>query len=194
MNKTLLALFTLVPLAELGLLVWVGSRIGGWSTVGLVLLTGIAGAFLVRHAGRQVMGDWQRSLAEGTTPKDGVSRGALLLVGGALLLTPGVLTDVLGVLMLVPGPRDLMAKGLKSHMKRRFASAANFHGFGGNPFGGPPGSSPFQGQPGVPVDVVGGTVFIGSFDGVPVRGRDPAAGRATPGGPLTIEAEVVDPE
>ncbi len=182
MNKTLLALFTLVPLAELGLLIWVGTLIGGWSTVGLVLLTGIAGAFLVRHAGRQVMGDWQRSLAEGTTPKDGITRGALLLVGGALLLTPGVLTDVLGVLMLVPGPRDLMAKGLKSHMKKRFARAANFHGFGADPFAGPAAGG----------HSAHGSVFIGSFDGVPV-GRPDATG-PEPTGPVTIDAEVVDPE
>jgi UPF0716 protein FxsA len=176
-NSKLLALFTLVPLAELGLLIWVGTLIGGWTTVGLVLLTGIAGAFLVRHAGRQVMGDWQRSLAQGTTPKDGITRGALLLVGGALLLTPGVLTDLLGVLMLLPGPRDVIAKGLKRHMKRRFAAAANFHSVGGEAFHS---------------RAVGESVFIGSFDGVPVGGPGPLG--PAPTGPVVIEAEVVDPE
>ena len=182
MNKKLLALFTLVPLAELGLLVWVGSLIGGWATVGLVILTGIAGAYLVRHAGRQVMGDWQRSMAQGAMPKDGITRGALVLVGGALLLTPGVLTDVIGVLMLVPGPRDIMAKGLKAHMKKRMARAANFHGFGADPFGGSARGA----------HSVHGSVFIGSFDGVPV-GRPDSTG-PEPTGPVTIEAEVVDPE
>jgi UPF0716 protein FxsA len=105
----LFILFTLVPAIELFLLIEIGQRLGGLTTLGLVLLTGALGAALAKAEGLRVLREWRSSLAEGRVPADSVASGALVLVGGVLLITPGVLTDVVGLSLLVPALRRPIA-------------------------------------------------------------------------------------
>lgn len=115
----LLVLFTVVPLVELYLLLFIGHLVGFWPTVGLVLLTGLVGAWLAKSEGLRVFRRWQAALSEGRIPEEGVLGGLLVLVGGVLLVTPGVLTDVTGLLLLFPPSRRLVAKGVRAYFERR---------------------------------------------------------------------------
>ncbi|MBX3249576.1 MAG: FxsA family protein [Myxococcales bacterium] len=132
MGKLLLLLFTVVPLVELWLLLFVGRHVGLWPTIGLVLATGLLGATLARREGARVMRDWQRATSEGRLPEDGVLGGALVLVGGVLLVTPGVLTDVVGLALLLPWTRRLVARRLRARLERGIAQGrVHVSGVGG---------------------------------------------------------------
>jgi UPF0716 protein FxsA len=115
----LLLLFIVVPAVELGLLIEIGSRIGTVATLGIIVVTGVVGAALARRQGIGVLRRVQAELAEGRVPAGSLADGVIILVAGALLMTPGVLTDVLGFLCLVPGARTL----LKREIWRRFERA-----------------------------------------------------------------------
>ena len=147
MFARLLALFVVVPVAELALLVWAGGRIGFWPTVGTVLVTALVGSWLARREGMAAWGRVQSSLAQGSVPGTALIDGLIILVAGALLLTPGFLTDLAGLAGLVPASRSLIRKTLAA----RFAKAAQSGrirvatgGFGpmgaGAPFGTPFGA------------------------------------------------------
>lgn len=113
----LFLLFTVVPLVELYLLIGLGRRVGVGPTIAMVLLTGLLGAFLARREGARVLRDYQRSLSEGRLPEEGVLSGVLVLVGGALLVAPGVLTDVVGILLLVPPTRRWIARIVRRRLE-----------------------------------------------------------------------------
>jgi UPF0716 protein FxsA len=117
--RWLLLLFVLVPLTELYLLLLVGSLIGLWPTVLLTLSTGVLGGVLARHEGLKVWRQWQRCVRELTVPEAGVLDGALVLLGGALLITPGVLTDGVGLLLLLPWSRRQIATRVRVELERR---------------------------------------------------------------------------
>lgn len=106
----LFLLFTLVPMLELYLLIAVGGAIGAPATIAIVLATGLLGAGLAKHEGTRVLRAWQRAMAKGEIPEEGVVSSLLVLVGGILLVTPGVLTDVLGLAMVVPYTRRAMVR------------------------------------------------------------------------------------
>lgn len=114
----LLALFIIVPLVELVLLIRVGQWIGTLPTVLLVVLTGAVGAALARREGLRTLGLMQADLRGGRFPVGRLLDGAMILAAGALLLTPGVLTDLLGLAMLLPGSRGWI-KGLVAGRIRR---------------------------------------------------------------------------
>ncbi|TPV93702.1 MAG: FxsA family protein [Myxococcales bacterium FL481] len=114
----LLLLFTVVPAVELYLLVSLGGVLGGLPTVGLVLVTGLVGAFLAKREGLRVLQDWRSSIARGQLPADGITSGLLVLVGGVLLVTPGVLTDVVGLSLLVPPLRRQVAAVIARRAQR----------------------------------------------------------------------------
>jgi UPF0716 protein FxsA len=115
----LFVLFTALPLLDLWLLLHVGRAIGFWNTVALVILTGMAGAWLARAEGFRVLRAWQDALAQGRVPEEGVLSGALVLAGALLLVTPGVLSDVLGLALLFPPSRRLVAAGLRRWLRRQ---------------------------------------------------------------------------
>lgn len=115
----LLLLFTTVPLVELALLLWIGARIGVLPTVVLILVTGVAGAALARHQGLAAWRRFQRALAEGRLPGREVVEGLLILVAGAVLLTPGVLTDAAGFLLLVPPARRWIVRRAEARLRTR---------------------------------------------------------------------------
>lgn len=118
----LFLLFTAVPLLDLWLLLAIGDVIGFWPTLGLVLLTGFAGATLARVEGLRVLGAWRAALAAGRLPEEGVLSGVLVLVGAVLLVTPGVITDVAGLALLVPASRRLAARALRAWLARQIRS------------------------------------------------------------------------
>ncbi len=103
----LLALFTIVPLVELFVIIEIGTRIGAVPTVLLVVVTGAAGAWLTRQQGFTVLRRLQYETGSGQLPGDVLIDGLMVLLGGMTLLTPGFITDVVGLSLLIPGTRAL---------------------------------------------------------------------------------------
>lgn len=96
-----LLLFVALPLAEIYVLVQVGSAIGGIATVALVVFSAVLGSLLVRYQGFQTLQEIRRSLERGEPPAIPMLEGGLLVVGGILLLVPGFITDAVGALLLI---------------------------------------------------------------------------------------------
>ena len=120
--------FITVPLLELWLLLQVGTVVGAGPTFGLVILTGTVGAWLARREGYRTMLGIQREMAKGALPAAELVDGMIIFMGGALLLTPGILTDILGFSMIAPLTRQVMRRSLVDWMKRKVESgAANVH-------------------------------------------------------------------
>jgi UPF0716 protein FxsA len=108
MFPKLLLAFILVPLIEIYILIEVGTVIGTWSTIGVVILTGVVGAYLARVQGLRTMLRIRESMDQGAMPTEDLFDAALILVAGVTLLTPGLLTDVAGVLLLIPVTRAVV--------------------------------------------------------------------------------------
>ena len=108
MLSRLLLLFIIVPAIELLLLIQMGQWLGTLPTVGLIVITGIVGAYLARQQGLQVLTRVQQEAQSGQMPAEALLDGAMILVAGAVLMTPGVLTDALGFLLLLPPSRKLL--------------------------------------------------------------------------------------
>lgn len=111
-------LFVIVPILELVLLIQLGQVVGLWPTVGLVLLTGVTGAALARLEGMRVLFQFQRELAAGRLPGQALLDGISVLVGGALLLTPGILTDLAGFALLFPPSRRWVQGRVRERLER----------------------------------------------------------------------------
>lgn len=115
----LLLLFIALPAVELALLIEIGQRIGTLATLGLIVVTGIAGAAMARHQGLRVIARVQEQIGRGEMPADSMVDGLMILIASALLVTPGVLTDLFGFLCLIPAFRSLV----KGEVIRRFERA-----------------------------------------------------------------------
>jgi UPF0716 protein FxsA len=115
----LLLLFTLVPLIELFLLVKLGTVIGIGATVLIVISTGVLGAWLARRQGLGVLRRLSEDLNEGRLPGDTLIDGLLILIAGALLLTPGLITDTIGFLLLVPQGRTVVRRMVAARFEKR---------------------------------------------------------------------------
>ena len=114
--RFLFLLFVVMPVVEMWLLITVGTEIGAMATIGLVLLTAVVGAKLLREQGFETLWRGQRKLEEGTVPAQEIVEGIILAVSGALLLTPGFITDVIGFAGLIPPIRALFVSRLISKM------------------------------------------------------------------------------
>jgi len=115
----LIFLFTVVPLIELALLIEIGQHIGTANTILLVLSTGVVGATLAKAQGFQVFSRIQAELNAGHLPGDSLLDGAMVLAGGILLLTPGIITDCIGLAALVPLTRDLLKRLIREAIRKR---------------------------------------------------------------------------
>ena len=115
----LILIFTIVPFIELSLLIELGTYIGTLNTIMVVVVTGIIGAFMARIAGLSVLFKIQENLRAGIFPKDEIFDGILILIGCAFLLTPGLLTDAVGFLFLLPLGRKSVKRWLKEVVKKR---------------------------------------------------------------------------
>ena len=122
----LLILFVIVPVTELYILIEVGKRIGSLTTIGLIILTGIIGAYLVKGQGFMILKKIQNDLNEGIIPGDSLIQGAIILAGGIFLLTPGFVTDIIGFIFLIPVSRRVVKKYLLKWLKGKIKEG-NFY-------------------------------------------------------------------
>ena len=122
----LLILFVIVPVTELYILIEVGKKIGSLTTIGIIILTGIIGAYLVKSQGFMILRKIQNDLNEGIMPGDSLIQGAIILAGGILLLTPGFVTDILGFIFLIPVSRNIVKKYLLKWLKGKIKEG-NFY-------------------------------------------------------------------
>lgn len=124
----LVLLFIVVPIVELWVIIQVGSALGVLPTIGLLVLGSIFGAMLMRSQGRAAWRSFQAATAAGKVPAREVLDGALVIFGGALLLTPGFVTDLLGVLLLAPPTRAIVRRTLIGGVAKRMLGPAAIPG------------------------------------------------------------------
>jgi len=132
----LLLLFIVVPIVELILLIQLGGLIGMWPTIGLIVVTGAAGASLARWQGLSVLRQIQIDMTAGKLPGGALVDGVIILMAAALMVTPGLLTDIVGFLCLVPGVRGVMKRMLKRKFEKAIANGSGnifIHTGGGGP-------------------------------------------------------------
>jgi UPF0716 protein FxsA len=115
----LFLLFTIVPLLDLFILLRVAAVVGPWGTVALIIVPSLLGAWLARREGLRVLRAWQRAIADGRVPEEGLLSAGLVLAGGVLLATPGLLTDATGLALLVPPIRRVAVAGVRRWLRRR---------------------------------------------------------------------------
>jgi len=155
----LIVLFIVVPIAELYVIVQVGQLIGIWPTLALLLADAILGSLLLRHQGRGAWMRFNQALAERRFPGKEVVDGLLIVVGGTLLLTPGFLSDIVGLLLLTPPTRAIVRSLLRRFTIGRFTIV-------GMPAGRFPGSGPSAKDPSRDYD------FDATAEEVPVDGSE----------------------
>ncbi|RJK93162.1 FxsA family protein [Vallicoccus soli] len=180
MPAVLTLLFLVVPLVEVYLIVQVGQAVGAWTTVALLLAISALGAWVVRREGRRAWRGLQAALRGGRAPERELADGAMVLVGGTLLLTPGFLTDAVGVLLVLPPTRALLRGALLRWLARRALRAAGLppeaaraFGIGGRRRGGTGAggahAGPWGARPGSRERVVPGEVVEGEVVDRPSR-------------------------
>nr|WP_226685032.1 FxsA family protein [Shewanella indica] len=153
----MLIIFVLIPVVELSVLIRVGEVLGSWNTVALVILTAVVGVSLVRSQGLSTLMSVQKKLAVGEAPGQEIVEGMMLAMAGILLLIPGFVTDLIGLILLTPITRAPLARYFYQRMQLKVVTGAQFRA-GANPF-----EPPHQrGQ--------GGDVFEGEFE----RKADPS--------------------
>lgn len=124
----LLLAFVAVPLIEIALFIQVGGWIGLWPTLFLVLLTAVAGTAMVRMQGRQALIGLQTAFAQLDDPTEPLAHGAMVLIAGMLLLTPGFFTDFLGLALLVPAIRTAVLHRIRARVAMtRFQTGPQRH-------------------------------------------------------------------
>lgn len=116
-----------VSLLEIYVLIKVGGFLGAWPTVALVVLTAFVGSALVRSQGLQVLQQFQQRIAQGESPGQQLIEGFMLLVTGVLLVTPGFVTDFLGLLILQPSIRGMVAQYLLANVKLNSTMSGEFY-------------------------------------------------------------------
>lgn len=168
----LVVLFVVVPLVEIYTLIQVGQVIGGWWTIALLILSSVVGGWLIKREGARTFHALRSALAGGRMPARELADAGLVLIAGTLMLTPGFVTDVLGLLLVLPLTRPLARRALTAVVARRLLAGGPVAGMaGGGPFG-PRGPRPAE--PRDPRD--------------PSEHRRPGSG---PEGPV-VRGEVVD--
>lgn len=126
----LVLLFLVMPLAELFVLIQVGQLIGVWWTILLLIADSVIGAWIVRREGARAWTALQSALAAGKMPSTEIADGALILLGGAMMLTPGFVTDILGVVLILPVTRPFFRRILATVVQKRLVTAAMPSTFG----------------------------------------------------------------
>jgi UPF0716 protein FxsA len=139
MPLLLILLFIVVPIAELYVIIQVGQLIGVFPTLILLLADALLGSWLLKHEGRGAWRRFNEALAARRFPGREVVDGALIIVGGTLLLTPGFLTDIVGLFLLAPPTRAVARRLLKRFTIGRFMVVGMPGGPGRGTFGPPPG-------------------------------------------------------
>jgi UPF0716 protein FxsA len=135
MPLLLVLVFIVVPIAELYVIIKVGEAIGAVPTIAILIADSIVGSMLLRHQGRGAWRRFNEALREGRQPAREVLDGALVIFGGAFLITPGFLTDIIGIVLLLPPTRAAVRRVLVGYFSRRFvvSTARRAAGRGGRP-------------------------------------------------------------
>jgi len=134
MFQLLFVLFIIIPIIEITVIMQVGALLGLWPTVAIVILSAWLGAKYVRQQGLATMQTVQEKMAQGEMPSGEIVTGLMLLVAGVLLVTPGFVTDIFGLSLLIPSVREGIAKQVQKQIKvNQFSGGASFsHGAQGN--------------------------------------------------------------
>jgi UPF0716 protein FxsA len=119
----LVVIFIVLPIAELYVIIQVGQAIGAVPTIAILILDSLIGAWLWRHQGRAAWRRFNDALQEGRVPAREVLDGTLVIFGGTLLITPGFISDVVGILLLLPPTRAVVRRMLVGIFSRRFVVA-----------------------------------------------------------------------
>ncbi len=144
--RWLLVVLIVLPFVELYLLVAIGHSIGLWPTVALIVVPALLGFYVAKIEGLRVWRSYQEALAQGRLPDEGILGALLVLVGGVLLIIPGVLTDLAGILLLIPFTRKLVAGVIRRRIEQRLGQGLLTVVGPGGPFGGPDIEEPLDGQ------------------------------------------------
>ena len=127
MFRVLFVFFIIIPIIEIAVLMQVGSFLGLWPTLAIVIITAWLGAKNVRQQGLATMQSVQTKMAQGQMPSDEIVAGLLLLVAGVLLVTPGFVTDIFGLSLLIPSVRKALIKTVQKHLvTTQFSAGASF--------------------------------------------------------------------
>jgi UPF0716 protein FxsA len=147
MFRLLFVLFIIIPIIEIFVLMQVGAVLGVWPTIAMVIFTAWLGAKYVRQQGISTLNSVQTKMAQGQMPSDEIVTALMLLVAGVLLVTPGFVTDFLGLSLLIPAVRHTIAGSVMSHISSNNKSHQGFqfhsHGQNQDDFSKQP-ESPFQ--------------------------------------------------
>ena len=118
MLMRLILLFTLIPIVELAILFKLNNYIGFTYTIGIVFLTGIVGAYMAKSQGRMILMRIKWEMQEGRMPGEELLNGLCVLIGGVMLLTPGILTDTIGFILVFPVTREIVKLYIKAKLKK----------------------------------------------------------------------------
>jgi UPF0716 protein FxsA len=133
MPLLLIVLFIVIPIAELAVIIQIGQLIGVWWTIALLILDSVLGSMLMRSQGRTAWRRFNGAITEGRAPTREVLDGVLIIFGGALLLTPGFITDIFGLLFLIPPTRVLVRRLIVRRATLRMMRVATPPGRDGRP-------------------------------------------------------------
>lgn len=126
MFRLLFLLFIIIPIIEISVLMQVGAVLGLWPTIAVVIFTAWLGAKYVRQQGLSTLNSVQTKMAQGQMPSDEIVTGLMLLVAGVFLVTPGFVTDIFGLSLLIPAVRNSIVAGVKAQMKNNAGSSQHF--------------------------------------------------------------------
>ena len=145
MFQLLFVLFIIIPIIEITVIMQVGALLGIWPTIAIVILSAWLGAKYVRQQGLATLQSVQTRMAQGEMPSEEIVTGLMLLVAGVLLVTPGFVTDIFGLSLLVPAVRTAIANQVQKHIKvNQFGAGAAFnHSAQGNVYQHETTSEPF---------------------------------------------------
>ncbi|RHW77786.1 FxsA family protein [Colwellia sp. RSH04] len=128
MFRLLFVLFIIVPIIEITVIMQVGELLGVWPTVAIVILSAWLGAKYVRQQGIETLQSVQGKMAQGEMPSNEIVTGLMLLVAGVLLVTPGFVTDIFGLSLLIPSVRRAIAAQVQKNINvNQFNAGASFH-------------------------------------------------------------------
>jgi len=126
MFRLLFVLFIIIPIIEISVLMQVGAVLGVWPTIAIVIFTAWLGAKYVRQQGLSTLNSVQTKMAQGQMPSDEIVTGLMLLVAGVFLVTPGFVTDFLGLSLLIPAVRNGIVASVKAQLNTRGANGQHF--------------------------------------------------------------------
>jgi UPF0716 protein FxsA len=112
--------FVVVPIIEIAILVAFSQAVGVWWTIGLVIVTAFVGSLLVTRQGRETIQSVRAEFAQGLVPASSLAHGAMIVIAGAFLLTPGLLTDAAGFLLLIPAVREAIRRWFVARSANRW--------------------------------------------------------------------------